>query len=318
MKKLMTITTVVASFAFGMPAMAQTKPTIPILVKDTTSPYWQAVLAGARKAGQDLGVHVTELGARSDADFNGQIGLLEKAVASNPSAIVIAPAQSAALAKPIEDAAKKVKIVGIDSTVDSTSITSQVMTDDAQAGRIAARALADAIKKSYADTEGDVAIIGSSADLSIKGFKEETASKFGALAVVAERVADGQATTGNSIMVELIDANPELRGVLVVNPALAQGAAQAVAAAKTNKTGDKINFVAFGSDEKLVKFLQDGTISALVVRDPFRIGYDGVKTALAAAKGEKVPATVDTGANLITKANLNTSRSQELLNPKID
>jgi ribose transport system substrate-binding protein len=318
MKKLMTITTVVASFALGIPAMAQTKPTIPIIVKDTTSPYWQAVLGGARKAGQDLGVNVMEFGAQSESDFNGQIGLLEKAVASNPSAIVIAPAQPAALVKPIEEAAKKVKIVGIDSSVDSNSITSQVMTDDAQAGRIAALALADAIKKSYADTEGDVAIIASSADLRIKAFKEETASKFGALAIVAERVADGQATTGNSIMLELIDAKPELRGVLVVNPAMAQGAAQAVAAARTNKTGDKINLVAFGSDEKLVKFLQDGTISALVVRDPFRIGYDGVKTAFAASKGEQVPATLDTGANLITKANLNSPRSQELLNPKIN
>ena len=54
---------ILAGFAFGAPAMAQTKPTIPIIVKDTTSVYWQTVLAGARKAGQELGVDVTELGA---------------------------------------------------------------------------------------------------------------------------------------------------------------------------------------------------------------------------------------------------------------
>ena len=47
------------------------------------------------------------------------------------------------------------------------------------------------------------------------------------------------------------------------------------------------------------------------------MGYDGVKTALAASKGERVPATVDIGANLVTKANINSARSQELLNPKI-
>ena len=66
-----------------------------------------------------------------------------------------------------------------------------------------------------------------------------------------------------------------------------------------------------------MKFLQDGTVAALVVQDPFRMGYDGVKTALAAARGEQVPANVDTGANLITKANMNSARSQQLLNPKI-
>jgi ribose transport system substrate-binding protein len=64
--------------------------------------------------------------------------------------------------------------------------------------------------------------------------------------------------------------------------------------------------------------LQDGTISALVVQDSFRIGYEGVKTALAASKGDKVPASIDTGVNLITKANMNSARSQELLHPTIN
>jgi ABC-type sugar transport system substrate-binding protein len=58
-------------------------------------------------------------------------------------------------------------------------------------------------------------------------------------------------------------------------------------------------------------------IAALVVQDPFRMGYDGVKIALAASKGEQVPASVDTGATVITKANINSARSQELLNPRI-
>jgi ABC-type sugar transport system substrate-binding protein len=65
-------------------ATAQTKLTIPIIVKDITSFYWQTVLAGARKAGQDFGVNVPELGAQSESDINGQISILETAVSSNP------------------------------------------------------------------------------------------------------------------------------------------------------------------------------------------------------------------------------------------
>jgi ribose transport system substrate-binding protein len=53
------------------------------------------------------------------------------------------------------------------------------------------------------------------------------------------------------------------------------------------------------------------------VQDPFRIGYDGIKTALAASKGEQVPANIDAGTNLITRANINSARSQQLLNLKI-
>jgi ribose transport system substrate-binding protein len=47
------------------------------------------------------------------------------------------------------------------------------------------------------------------------------------------------------------------------------------------------------------------------------MGYDGIKTALAASKGEKIETFVDTGANLITTANMKEPRSQELLSPKI-
>jgi ribose transport system substrate-binding protein len=303
-------------------ATAQTKPTIPIIVKDITSFYWQTVLAGARKAGQDLGVNVPELGAQSEFDINGQISILENAVSSNPAAVVIAPTQFAALGKPIDEAAKKIKIIGIDTVADSRALTSFLTTDNVQAGRIAADILAERIQKTYADAEGDVALITSlpgviSLDQRANGFKEQLAAKYGALSIVADKVADGQASTGRKIMTEIIAANPELRGVFVSNLIMAQGAAQAVAESKTNKTGDKINLVGFDSDDQLVKFLQDGTIAALVVQDPFRMGYDGVKTALAASKGEQVPTTVNIGANLVTKANINSARSQELLNPKI-
>ena len=46
------------------------------------------------------------------------------------------------------------------------------------------------------------------------------------------------------------------------------------------------------------------------------MGYDGVETALAVSEGEKVPANVDTGANLITKANMDGEKQHALLFPK--
>jgi ribose transport system substrate-binding protein len=303
-------------------AMAQTKPTIPVIVKDTTSFYWQTVIAGARKAGQDLGVKIVELGAQSESDVSGQISILEIAVASNPAALVIAPAQFAALGRPIDEAAKKAKIIGIDSAADTAALTSMLATDNVQAGRIAADILAERIQKTYADAEGDVALITSlprvaALDQRAKGFKEQITAKYGALDIVAEKVADGQAASARQIMAEIITAHSELRGVLASNLIMTQGAAQAVAESKTNKTGDKINLVGFDWDDQLVKFLQDGTIAALVVQDPFRMGYEAVKTALAASKGEQVPSNIDIGATLITKANMSSTRSQELLNPNV-
>jgi ribose transport system substrate-binding protein len=115
-------------------------------------------------------------------------------------------------------------------------------------------------------------------------------------------------------MTDLITANPDLRGVFSDALFIGQGAGQAVA---ENKAGDRIKLVTFDSDQKLVKFLRDGAIAALVVQDPFRMGYEGVKTGFAASKGEKVEEKIDTGVTLITKENMDSPRSQELLNPKL-
>jgi ribose transport system substrate-binding protein len=302
-------------------AIAQTKPTIPVIVKNTTSLYWQTVLAGARKAGQDFGVEIAELGAQSETDADGQIALLEKAVSSNPAAVVIAPAHFAALGGPIDEVAKRAKVVAIDSAADSRALTSFLATDNLQAGRIAADTLAERIQKTYADTEGDVAMITSSPGVAaleqrVKGFREQIAAKYGALDIVVEKSADSQAA-GRDVMLDIIASYTELRGVFASSLIVAKGAAEAIVEQKTNKTGDKINLVGFDSDEQLVKFLQDGTIAALVVQDPFRMGYEGVKIALAASKGDQVPASVDTDATAITKANMTSARSQELLNPRI-
>ena len=319
MKKLLLAGMVASVATLGGPAAKAADPTIPIIVKDTTSFYWQIVLAGARQAGKDLHVKVPELGAQSESDINGQITILENAVAESPAAVVISPTQFQALGKPIDEAAKKVKIIGIDSSADSKAFTSFLTTDNEQGGRIAADGLADAIKAKYGSAEGEVAVINSlpgvgSLDARVKGFKEELAAKYPGLKVVADKVADGQATTGLNIATDLITADPKLRGIFADNLIMAQGVGQAVA---ENKLGGKLLLVGFDSDDKTVGFLKAGVISALVVQDPYRMGYDGIKTALAASKGEKVAAFVDTGANLITKGTMDTPRSQQLLNPKV-
>ena len=207
MKTLVVAAGIVASLAFGASAMAQTKQTVAVIVKDTTSPYWQAVLAGARQAGRDFGVSVAELGAQSESDTNGQIEMLEKAVASNPAAIVLAPAQAAALGRPIDEAAKKVKIIGIGSAADTKAMTSLLATDNVNAGRIAAEALAAAITKTYGDTEGNIVIITSmpgvaALDQRAKGFKEVMAAKYRALDIVADKIADGKPATVINIVKE--------------------------------------------------------------------------------------------------------------------
>ena len=205
------------------------------------------------------------------------------------------------------------------STADTKAMTSLLATDNVNAGRIAADALAAAITKSFADTEGDIAVITfmpgvASFDQRAKGFKDVVAAKYRALNIAADEVADGKPASVREIMKDLIAKDGDLRGIFASDPITAEVVAQAVS---EKTTSDEIIIVAFGSDDNLVKLLQGDVIAGIVVEDPFRMGYEGVKTALAASKGEPVSANVDTGAILITKANLSSARSQELLKPKV-
>jgi ribose transport system substrate-binding protein len=304
----------------SLPSMQASAQTIPVIVKDTTSQYWQIVMAGARQAGKELGINVPLLGAQSEADIAGQIAALENAAAGRPASIVISPTQFAALGAPINDVARSIKVIGIDSAADTQAWTSFLTTDNVQGGRIAADALASAIEKKTGKPAGDVAIITSlpgvgSLDQRAQGFKQQMAAKYPDIRIVADRVADGQPTTGLNIMSDLITANPNLKGVFASNLFMAQGAGQALA--ESRGAVDRIALVGFDSDEKLVQFLREGVIAALVIQDPYRMGYEGVQIALKASKGQEVPKLIDTGVNLITKENMDTERSQALLNPKL-
>ncbi|WP_284944932.1 ABC transporter substrate-binding protein [Acidisoma cladoniae] len=300
--------------AWQTPVWAQT---IPVIVKDTTSQYWQVVLAGARQAGKELHIKVPELGAQSEADIAGQVTALENASSESPAAIVIAPTQFSALGAPITAAAADTKIIGIDSSADTKSFTSFLSTNNVTGGMVAADALAAGIKAKTGKAEGDVAIITSlpgvgSLDQRAAGFKQELA-KYPGLTLIANRIADGQPTTGLNIMTDLITAHPHLVGVFASNLQMVQGASQGLAESG-NKT---ITLIGFDSDKGLVSALRQGVVTALIVQDPYRMGYEGVEIAYKASKGEAVPVQIDTGVTAITAANLDDPKSQALLNPKL-
>ena len=183
-------------------------------------------------------------------------------------------------------------------------------------GEVAADALAAAIKGKTGNAAGEVAIITSlpgvgSLDQRAQGFKQELA-KYPDLKLIANRIADGQVTTGLNIMSDLLTAHPKLVGVFASNLQMVEGASQALGEAGRAK---QVALVGFDSDKSLVQALRSGVIAALIVQNPFRMGYEGIKIADQAAHGKPVPKQVDTGVTAITAANLDTPASKALLDP---
>lgn len=120
-----------------------------VIPKGTSHEFWKSIHAGALKAAQELGnVEILWQGPTVQDDIDQQRQIIENAVASKVDGIVLAPADSRALVKPVEGAiAKGIPVVIIDSALDSDKTVAFVATDNYRGGVLAAERLADLLGK---------------------------------------------------------------------------------------------------------------------------------------------------------------------------
>jgi ribose transport system substrate-binding protein len=72
--------------------------------------------------------------------------------------------------------------------------------------------------------------------------------------------------------------------------------------------------VGFDAEETLIDKLKSGVIDSLVVQDPYKMGYIGVKTLVDKIEGKEVPKLIDTGVELVTAERLGEPKIKALLN----
>ena len=101
--------------------------------------------------------------------------------------------------------------------------------------------------------------------------------------------------------------------VFSVNESSTGGMALAL---QENGLAGKVVHIGFDASKPLVDALREGRINALVVQDPYRMGYLGVKNCVAKLRGEKVDAHIDTPVVLVTKDNLDQPEIQALVKPQ--
>ena len=148
-------------------------------------------------------------------------------------------------------------------------------------------------------------------ELREQGFKEGIA-EFPNIKLIATLYSQSDAAQGMSVMQDIMTSNANLKGAFVANEPGCIGAAQAVKAA--GKSG-QVKLVAFDASEDEIALLKDGTVQALVVQNPFQMGYQGVKAAVNRLGGKPVEKRIDTGVKVITLENFNQPDVQKLLYP---
>ncbi len=287
---------------------------IAVIPKGTTHIFWKSVKAGAQKAGREAKVEILWKGPLKESDRAQQIQLVQQFVSQGVDAIVLAPLDFRALVKPVQAAAaKKIPVIIIDSALDAEvgkDYQSFVATDNLAAGKLGGSKLVSLI-----GGKGKVVLLRYAAGSASTEARE--AGFLGALSdhtdievTVDNQFAGATAGEAKTASLNLMDQLKVADAIFCPNESTTMGMLLAL---RQEGLAGKVKFVGFDASPPLVAALRSGEIDALVVQDPYKMGYMGVLTAAAALQGKKVDALIDTGAVVVTKANMDQPDIKKLL-----
>ncbi|MBD3322288.1 MAG: substrate-binding domain-containing protein [Chitinivibrionales bacterium] len=309
--------TVLIMFPLVYSCIKDTKTTIAVIPKGTSHVFWKSVHAGAKKAENELGIEIIWQGPEKEDDRQMQIQVVQNFISRGVDAIVLAPLDDVALVRPVRAAAKrKIPTVIIDSDLKSEDYVSFVATDNFEGGKIAARELAR-----LCEGRGNILLMRY-AEGSASTAKREEGFLYGirefapdAVLVSTDQYAGVTAESALQTGQNLINKYAELDGIFCPNESTTFGMLRALQTA--GKAGNVV-FVGFDASGPLTEALQKEEIHALVVQNPFNMGYLGVTTAVQSLTGKPVKKRIDTGAMLVTKENFSTPDVQQAISPALD
>jgi len=320
--------------------------TVYMVAKGFQSQYWQAVYKGAQKAAEELGVHLEFQGPDSESDIAQQVQMMNNAVQMKPAAIGLAALDVSALNDSIKSSQDaKIPIIGFDSGVPDApkgAVVANAATDNYKAGEVAAENTYPLIKDLIAKSSKSVRIGVLNQDATSEsiisrglGFIDkitELIKADGKTVCITGNdkfVTDAKTDKGNSADVILDVAVPSK-----VEASLMTTDAQTILNkedticifASNQKTGEglitgdenlgrlgkDVIGVAFDSGTMIKDAIKSGKLAGAVTQAPVEIGYQTVKLAVAAAKGESV-ADVDTGSQWYNKDNMDSSEISQNL-----
>lgn len=290
------------------------QPVIAVIPKGVSNFFWQAVKAGAEAAAQETGVTIYWKGPSNETDVNSQVNVVEDAITSRVSAIMIAPSHRDALVPVVERAQREgIPVTIFDSGIGTENYVSYVSTDNVLGGVMAAERMATRL-----NGKGKIAVLGLKAgsvstDERERGFQDTIKQKYPGIQIAAFQYGESDRAKSLDRATDILNAQNDLVGFFSSNEPATVGIAQA--AKQQNKTG-KVVIVGFDSSPNLIEDLRAGAIDALIIQNPYRMGYDGVKTLVEKLNGKTPVRRIDTGVKLVTKENLDTPEIQQLLGAK--
>ena len=286
------------------------KPKIAVIPKGVSHNFWLSIKAGADDAGKEFGAEIIWKGPAKETDYTQQINIVEDFVNKKVDGIVLAPSSGDSLVNPAKKAKEAgIPVVIIDSGIKWEDYVSYISTDNFKGGVIAAERMAEIL-----GGKGKVAILANdtgsvSTEEREKGFKETIEKKFPNIKIVAFDYGGADRAKSANKAEDFITRIPDLNGIFASNESSAVGALRAI---NVKAVQGKVKLVGFDSSPDIVAGVKAGIIDSLVLQDPYKMGYEGVKAILNHKNGKPVERRLDTGVELLTKENMDTPKMQKL------
>jgi ribose transport system substrate-binding protein len=289
---------------------------IAVIPKGTTHEFWKSIHAGAQRAATEYGVDILWKGPQKEDDRAQQITVVEDFISRGVDGIVLAPLDDRALMRPVRDAtSEKIPVVIIDSSLQGEDYISFVATDNYQGGVLAGRRMGALLQG-----RGNIFMIryqaGSASTTKREaGFLDTVKEEFPEMNfLVKDQYAGSTTETAYQLGENLLNRFPSVDGIFCPNESSTFGMLRALQEA--GKAG-KIIFIGFDSSPKLVQGLQDGQLHGLVLQDPVKMGYLGVRQMVLYLRGQEIENRIDTGVYMVTQDNMGAPQMQSLLNPDL-
>lgn len=286
---------------------------VAVVPKGTTHEFWQTVKKGAEAAGQEFNCEILWNGPKAETDIQDQIDIIKGYVTQGIDGAAIAATDKVTLVDTVKELQSQgLAVVTIDSGIEPDISSSFIATDNVAAARLAADELARIIGK-----KGKVAVLSflkgaATSDQREQGFLEGIKA-YPDIQVVATEETKSDSAKAQEKLETILTSHADLAGVFAANEPNVVGAASALAG---RKLVGKVKLVGFDASQAEIQSLEKGECQAVIVQDPFKMGYEGVKAIAQLVRGEGTPdKRIDTGAKVVTPENMKTPEMEKLLYP---
>jgi ribose transport system substrate-binding protein len=317
---------VVLALGACAPRAAEARIKIALIPKGTTHWFWRAIHAGGRKAAEEHGdAQVIWQGPPKEDMRQQQQDIVERFTSEGVNALVLAPCDKQMLAAPVAAALKKgIPVVIIDSGLEATQAMKDspkylgyVATDNYLGGRKAAERMAELFQGRKAKVMMVRYQAGSeSTEERERGFIDGIKKTDHLELFVPQTEAGATVDTAQKASESLLNDHKDLDGIFMPNESSVQGMLEAL---KARGQAGKIKLVGFDSNEVLLAALKRGDIDGLVLQDPFQMGYEAVKRAIAAADGKEADrGTLHTNLRVATRENVDSAPLRAMHTPDLE